>query len=232
MNPHPSLEQILEKDIDYKETVSFNYPKYEKMGTPHERWLIHTGLVEKSLENIIEKQPLAEEYPLVHIRREERDDSGRIIRVHFDLYGRTTLVKMALVLLNASIDMYVAFNMLDGTKGKELFESLPEDLKAAVKNAQGNLKAAFIPVSSSDPEVVKKEVSAYLKDNGIDPNNVKLVSASGTESSKELTKELQKTFLKPEGPLDLNALDEMETDEPDDYYPQFVFPNPTPDDYN
>lgn len=118
------LRRILEKDGDVKRTVSFNYPKYEEIGTPHPFWLRTVDNAEEDLEQIIADQPFREDFPLTYYRREEQDASGRVIKVHLDLLGRKTMVDLALQIFAGAEQNYVLANQIATKEGMVKFQEL------------------------------------------------------------------------------------------------------------
>lgn len=121
------FKKVLSVENDTKKTVSFNYPKYQEKGTPHNIWLDNVAKVEKDLEMILEEYPLQEIYPLIYMRREDNDELGQIIRVHFDLFGKKTAIEGSLYMLRHSEDRYVFLNLLNSEEsGAELKKAIEE----------------------------------------------------------------------------------------------------------
>lgn len=199
--------KMLAKEVDSKSTVSFNYPKYEAKGTPHEVWLENVNLVERFLESILKAQPFKDEYPLMHLRREEQDDSGRVIRVHLDVFGKGTLVKLTLAFLSEAEKVYVENNLLASPQAKE-------HLNQIVQNGQGMI----IPIT--DPSKAKEQVEKFLKAQGMDPKKVKVVYSG-------LPPEFQNA-----NPLNLDGLDDQNGEDVDLNLGPLLMGNPDPEDYN
>lgn len=225
---------MVEKDFDGKETVSFNYPKYQALGTPHEIWKLNVSKVEEHLESIIENNPWQEDYPLMHMRREEETDDGLLIRVHFDLYGKTTLVNFAMQMLNKSVNMYVSLNTIASDKGKEILKSAPPELAELLKNPGALVDILKLPQGSvNSPDELKAKVSEMLKAKGIDPANVKLIGPEGVNlniAEDSLTHLSEDDA--PAGPLDFGKADEVDSGAKSEKFPFILMPNPAPDEIN
>lgn len=224
------LRILVDKDIDGKETVSFNYPKYEKIGTPRDVWLSNINDVEVTLEDILDKQPWKDEFPLIHLRREEKDQDGNLIRVHFDLFGRTTLVKFAMEMLNVSVNMYVTKNTLSSDKGQKLLDKLPPDMLDIIsKNPNGFLD--IVPVNSSSKESIKAQVIAHLEAKGLPTDNIQIMNSKALEIPENSLTKLSDDDV-PTGPLDFGFANEVDTNDNKESLPFFLMPNPNPDEIN
>ena len=219
------LKSVVQKDGDHKETVSFNYPKYKSMGTSHADWNSNVNTVEAALESIIQDQPMREDYPLIHLRREETDEFGTLIRVHFDLFGKTTLVKMAMQILNPSVTNYVMLNTLESDKSEAFLEELMSSFKAAGGDASKNL-LSFIPsLNSDDPNALKSEIIKLLKAGVPAANATVNQSKIADDSLTHLPSDSEY-----DGPLNFDEIDSANSEK--DKLPMIIMPNPCPDDYN
>jgi uncharacterized protein YlaN (UPF0358 family) len=231
------FKHIVDKDVNHKETVSFNFPKYQEMGTPHEVWSINVDKVEECLEAIIENQPWGDEYPLIHMRREEMTDDGLLIRVHLDLHGKTTMVKFAMQMLNRAVNVYVSLNMIASDKGKELLENVPPELAELMKNPSALVDILPVTGDPNDGEAIKAQIMKALEAKGIDPANVKLVGP-GAEKLKEKIKVADDSLTLlddddvPTGPLDFSKANEVDSGEKSGGFPFLLMPNPNPEDIN
>lgn len=234
------LRHIVEKESDgYMETVTFNYPKYEAEGTPHAVWLFNVGKVEESLENILEGAPWREEFPLIHLRREEFDENGRVIRVHFDIFGRNSMVKISLMMLRRAEEIYVMANQLATPKGKELIQelmkkSMTPELKSKLEELGSNLESMQImPVITTpgDTQGAIEQIKALLRVQGVDisDENLKILNASGKQINvpEDSLTELDDGS-DYDGPLDLSFDSKFAKGK----LPFLVMPNPNPDDVN
>lgn len=181
------LKVAVSKDKDTKDTVTFNYNKYEVKGTPHDVWLSNVNKVEEVLETILNTQPFETEYPIMHLRREERDNQDRVIRVHFDILGKTTLLKFVRALLAPAENIYVEENLLASNHKEEFIKSLG---------------AEVIPIPN--PKKAKETVEKYLKNKGIDPASVKIVY-SGFPENPEIEN------AKGLNPLNLDELEDQDS---------------------
>lgn len=234
MNSNMSaFRSIVEKEQDGKETVSFNYPKYEEKGTPYEVWSLGVNKVEEALERIIEDQPWREEFPLIHLRREEKDESGRVIRVHLELYGRISLVRVALTMLRKAEQAYVMLNTMATEEGrnkmKEIFESMPPELRAAIEAAGGKVEnMQLMPVlgNANDMDAVTEQIKSQLKAQGLNIEDVKVIGPGFKKVPEDSLTKVENY----DGPLDLSMADEADSKSGD--IPFFVMPNPNPDDLN
>ncbi len=195
------FKEIIAKEVDDKKTVSFNYPKYEEQGTPHDVWAKSVAEVEKVLDEIISKQPIPE-VPLMYMRREEKDDSGRVIRVHFDVYGKATMVRETLKMFRAAENVYVGVNM---AASKKMSDQLAK-MAAIIKEKYGDH-----PTQEQITQVINETLGP--------PQMPKIAKKDGDE------------YLDKKAPLDLSGIDELEMDEQAEK-PSFVMPNPDPDDFN
>lgn len=165
------LKEVVSKEFDHKETVSFNFPKYQEIGTPHSVWERNVNNVEKVLEEILSSQPLADDFPLVHIRREEKDEEDSLIRVHLDVYGKATLVKFAVHLLKLAENLYVTINNISAQSGEEH----QDYVNVLLDNFQA--------INSGDPESLGKlgiQTLNYLEKIGVDVKDIKSSISNGS----------------------------------------------------
>lgn len=139
-NGNVALEKIFANDIDSKDTVSFNFPKYQKIGTPYDVWLNNVKLVEENLALIINTNPWQSNYPVSYARRDETDDSGNVIHVHFDIFAKSTMITFVETLLKPFVDGYVFNNSLAASGGSSdlllTSEELNDEKKLESKLAQ------------------------------------------------------------------------------------------------
>lgn len=174
------LKSLVEKDFNHKEVVSFNYPKYRDIGTPHDVWFKAVSKVEEYLDSLMKSQPFPEDYPIAFIRTEEKDESGQVIKVNMEILGKTTLVKFALQMLSPAEQQYVATNMLSSDKKDELID-------AAKKLAGAEV------ISVKDAKNPSKEIMQHLKAKGIDAKNVKILSTEPIDLTQDATMQEEET---------------------------------------
>lgn len=232
------LKTLVEQEGDGKETVTFNYPKYEAVGTPHKVWFFNVSKVEESLEDIIEGAPWREEYPLIHLRREETDEDGRVIRVHFDIFGKPSMIKISRMMLSKAEEVYVMANRLATEEGREtvrkvLDEVMPPELRNLMKEAGVNLGDAHIlPVTGNpnDPNEAIDQILENLKSHGInvDADQVKILNGPMKNVPDDSLTKIEDGS-DYDGPLDLSPADKVASKSPT---PFFVMPNPNPDEVN
>lgn len=237
------LSSILETDMDLNETVSFNWPKYRDLGVSYDVWMRNVDQAEKDLEYILSTAPERENFPLMHLRNEIKDENDQIIRVDMIVYGKSILVNQGVAIFNnTAVRQYVASNMLNSEEAEQLISKLPPELSAVVddvKNGvslvgnQGNHQShlELIPVSSNDPGEIKKAVKKHFEKMGVDMSQVDLGN-SKLINMKDGS--IDESPLKS-GPLDLSLADQIEdglTDEPLPGSFPFLLPNPDPDEFN
>jgi len=198
------LKNVVQNDIEFQDTVSFNWPKYEEAGTPYNIWFENTNAVEESLIKILEAQPFPDEYPLVYIKREDTNSEGVVTNVHLDVYGRTTLVKFALTMLDPFVQNYVSKNIVSTPAGAEALQNFEAKAK----------ELGVIPeLIKADPNDLIGSVKKQLKEKGLDPDKVLITTMDG------------KT-------VDLGTKEEEEELFDDGSPPMILMPNPDPDGYN
>lgn len=188
------LKEVVSKEFDHKETVSFNFPKYQEIGTPHSVWERNVDNVEKVLEEILSSQPLADDFPLVHIRREEKDEEDSLIRVHLDVYGKATLVKFAVHLLKLAENLYVTINNISAQSGEEH----QDYVNVLLDNFQA--------INSGEPESLGKlgiQTINYLEKIGVDVKDVKLSISNGSYDADSATNMVTDSDI--DGPLSFES---------------------------
>lgn len=214
--------QALMYDVDIMKSTDFNYPKYEEIGVPHDVWIHNVSIAEQSLNSIVEHNPAAEQYPLMFIRREEKDEVGKVIRIHLDLYGKSKLVDYAMHMFSVNVTKYMFMNNIKSTKASEFLSGIPKEVLSQLSQ-DPDLKLDIVTFSDiTSEEKMKEELDAHLKSKGISAANIKSVTIVGADDLKKATPNLS-------GPLNLeNLLDGEDVTG----NPLFIFPNPKPDEYN
>lgn len=249
-----NLKSIIEKETDgYMKNVSFNYDKYKAIGTPYDVWLNNVSRVERELEAIIAGAPWTDEYPLIHLRNDEKDDSGTVVKVTLSIYGRKTIVNAVLNFLSQAEDEYVFLNtiavdeyrakaeqILKETQGKvsdDKYQVLVDNFEKAkqlVNLSENNdieksitPKGAVSVVAASKEEAISKVKEELLK-KGLTIKDEQITYISVQDHKLSELKQSSDSGFTGVGPIDFSAEDELEEIE----LPKFIMPNPDPDDYN